>query len=470
MSFLAARNARDQIHGRPSLVSPAYLTPVSGVGTSAIAPIMADLRALETADPVLENAAWQERKATLAAAYFNEVSSQDKPFAFSNGYAIIPIHGMLINRYAWSWGYVTGYNFIRQQVQAAEADDDVKGIVYDVNSCGGMAAGCQETADVIASGKKPSVAVVDANCFSAAYFLASQARSVRSTPSGGCGSIGVVICHMDFSKALEDMGIEITFVTAGEHKVDGNSAEPLSKDARESFQAAVDACYDVFVSYVADGRGLDEQDVRDTEARCYDAADALTLGLIDAIANPSDAVESFFTECDADDSDDTTQPQETTDMNPRQQAAAPAAAATVDEAGIRAEAASEARTSERQRISAITGHAEAQGREEQARYLAYDTDMSADQAVAILKTAPKPAAAAAPAAGATGLTGASGPTGASGLAAGASGAVAETEANFFRQAMDHGKHPEVGAGGGDPENMSASKRILANYKGIAGSA
>lgn len=460
MSRLTARTALDQVVGRPALIAPQYVSPIGGIGEGASSPMLSDLRELATADHDQEIAAAGARRASLASAYFQDVPDQDKPFAFANGYAIIPIHGMLINRFTWSWGFVTGYNFIRSQVQAAEADDDVTGVIFDVNSYGGMVSGCQETADIIAAAKKPSVAVIDANCYSAAYFLASQANGIYVTPSGGVGSIGVVLMHLDCSKALDQMGLAVTFIIAGSHKVDGNSAEPLSDDAREAFQASVDATYDVFVATVATGRGMDEQAVRDTEARCYGADDALTLGLIDAIQNPSDAVESFFAGCDADDEDDGTgddpdndppEQQENSAMPPVNRTAPTATATTEtvsaeETARIQNAAASDARTAERARISGITQHAEAAGRTELAAYLAYDTDLSVEDAGKMLAKAPKAAAAAPP----------------------APGAEPRQQPNRFAEAMGNTPNPNVGADGGGAEetaNVPASKRILASYRG-----
>lgn len=458
MSRLAARNARDQIVGRPALVAHQYVTPTGDAANGGLSPMMADLNDLENADHAAEQAAMLDRRASLASAYFEDsVPEQNKPFAFANGYAIIPIHGFLLNRFSWSWGFVTGYNFIRSQVQAAEADDDVTGIIFDVNSYGGLVTGCRETADVIAAGKKPSVAVVDANCYSAAYFLAAQANAIRVTPSGGVGGIGVVMMHADYSGLLDQAGIKVTYIFAGSHKVDGNTSEPLSDDVKADFQAKIDAIYDVFVEYAATGRGLDEQEIRDTEAACYNADDALTVGLIDAIHNASDEVESYFATCDdgggddTDDGDDPPAEPEESDMKPPVVATATAAAPEDNTAQL-AQAASDARTAERARISGITGHAEAEGRADLASHLAYNTDMTVEAAAAILKAAPK--AATAPAAE---TTGASGP---------------QQETNRFKTSMDGQRQPDIGAGAAAPgtgedasqDNQTPAQRILATAK------
>ncbi len=67
---------------------------------------------------------------------------------------------------------------------------------------------------------------------------------------------------------------------------------------------------------------------------------------------------------------------------------APAAGTTapaVDANAIRAEA----RAAERDRIKAIVGHAEAEGRTALAHQLAFGTDLAADAAASLLTTAPK---------------------------------------------------------------------------------
>lgn len=458
MSKYQARAALDQLVGRPAFVSPAHAG--QGIGFDAevtSGAMLADLRALAEASPAEEKAATADRMALLASMYgFGETAS-DKPFVYSNGRALIPIHGILINRFSWSWGFVTGYNFIRNQLAAAMADDDVSTIVFDVNSYGGTVAGCQETADMLFSaradeGGKTSIAVVDANCHSAAYYLASQCDHIAVTSTGSVGSVGVVMMHADVSKLLDDIGVKITFIHAGAHKVDGNMYEPLSDDVKAELQAEIDAMYDTFVSYVANGRGLDEEDIRNTEARSYGSADALELGLVDAVQNPSGAVEAYFDALDAQpEAEDTSDEQEnavlvkTAAVKGQTAPAATAEAAEVTSAAeIQAAAtaaAAEARTAERARVKGIQGHAEATGREALAAHLAMNTDLDVETAGGILAASPKSAPVAA-------------------------AEAAEEETNHFQKAMDKGRQPNVGAsaeseGESGDDTVSPAKRILA---------
>ena len=358
------------------------------------------------------------RKYDMLSAYGFVPSPQveQKPFAFSAGTAVIPIHGILLNRVNWSYAGATGYDFIRSQYRAALADPDVKQIVFDVNSNGGLVAGCAELAQELyeTRGAKPSLAVVDSNSYSAAYFLASAADRVVCTPTGGVGSIGVVAMHVDLSGALENEGVKVTFLHKGEEKVDGNMFEPLSDRAREGIERDIGYHYDTFVEAVARHRDLSEDIVRATEARCYLPSEALTVGLIDGIQSPTEAVVGFIGQ-----EDDVME---------------------LTEEQVRA-IAREAVEADRARFSGIRGHAEAQGREQLAEHLALHTSMSVEEAVSILAASPK---------------------------AGLEPATQYPPPNGFAAVMDQLPHPNITPDGEPGGEQSAANRILSNYVGLTG--
>lgn len=277
-----------------------------------------------------EELAEHERHSTdLMMAYGYTTPNRDKPFAYADGVAVIPVHGSLVNRFHGSWGYTTGYNFIRAQMNAAMDDDDVKLIVFDHNSNGGEAVGCFELAREMKAVSKPKLAVVDANCYSAAYALATGADKIVCTPSGGVGSIGVMNMHIDISESLKADGVKVSIFAMGKHKADGNTFSRLSDEAAAIIQAGVEKRYDEFIELVVENRNLDSGAVRRTQSRSYRPDEALALGLIDAIQTPTDAVASFLAEMGSDfpvneDEDETMTTPTTPAAKP---AAAPAAAA-----------------------------------------------------------------------------------------------------------------------------------------------
>jgi signal peptide peptidase SppA len=388
---------------------------------------------------------------TVCAALGVQITDRNKPFIFTDGLAIIPMWGSLLHRDSWCDSYATGYDYIRRCYEAAVMDPDVQGIVFDVDSPGGHVAGNFELAEDIYNGrkKKPSIAIVDSMCYSGGYSLSSAADRIVVTQSGGVGSIGVVMMHASIEKMVKEWGIEITFIHAGAHKVDGNMFQKLPDDVRKRYQASVERSYDKFTTLVARNRGLSIEAVRATEALCYDAVEALSLGLIDAIQSPQEALATFRKEL----SGSSTSPQqgassmsknvETPGAGGENAAApvaapaanapaAPEAAAPVAAAPSAPEAAA-APVDQKTRIAGIQTCDEAKGREELANHLAFNTEMSVDDAKKVLGVAPKAAAA--------------------------------KPADAFTAAMNNGEHPNVGAtdGGEGERTVSVGERIAGNY-------
>lgn len=184
------------------------------------------------------------------------------------------------------WFADSDYAQIRADVKRALADPSVKNVDLFVDSPGGSVLGLPETADLIhaANRVKPVRAFVTGIAASAAFWLASQASTVTLTPSGEVGSVGVLDLHADISKALENAGVKITAVMAGEHKVERAPFTPLSDSAKENMQAGVDAWYADFLSAIRRGRGARvSANSNFGGGRMLSARDALAAGMVDFI-------------------------------------------------------------------------------------------------------------------------------------------------------------------------------------------
>jgi signal peptide peptidase SppA len=183
---------------------------------------------------------------------------------------------------------------LAQTVTALSNDPEVGTIVLDIDSPGGMVTGTAEAGDAIfaARKRKKVVALVNPLCASAAYWIASQASEIIAIKSADIGSIGVFMTHMDCSKFDEMNGLKITYIYAGEHKVEGNPHEPLADEARTYHQSQVDKIYAGFVTAVARGRGVSAGRVKDAfgKGRCLMAPDAVAVGMIDRLV----AIENAF--------------------------------------------------------------------------------------------------------------------------------------------------------------------------------
>lgn len=337
------------------------------------------------------NAQYENLCDTLASTFnLSEHSGPRKPFAYGDGIAVIPVQGTLINRFGGAWGFVTGYNYIRQMTQLALADDDVQAIVYDIDSGGGEVAGLFETTSIIsAAGElKPTIAAIDASGYSAAYAIAAACNKIALTPTGGAGSIGAVIVHFDMSKRMDDNGVKVTIIRAGEHKADGSQYEPLSDDAKSRLQSSVDKARQRFASFVAERRGISLESALATEAECFDADESLELKLVDDIVNLQCSAYNYIFESDDDvyASTPTLSPSSTHEAPSMTEEEMNAQIAAAKEAATTA--AAETAKAERTRIAAICGGEHAAGREALANHFAFNTDMSAESAIEALKVSP----------------------------------------------------------------------------------
>ena len=377
----------DRVLNRPLMILPDKLALIASVLEGRIG-----IDATGLAD--------QSKETPDASRYVGDYQDNDpedskagkKPYRqTSQGVAIITVIGSLVNRGSWmdALSGLTSYEKFKYQVGSAAADSTVRSIILDIDSPGGEAVGAFEAGDAVreATKAKPVVAVVNGMACSAAYAIAAQASRIITTSSGISGSIGVVMLHADYSVALHERGIKPTLIHAGARKVDGNPYQPLTDDVKGELKAEIDRFYDLFVASVAKGRkGMSEDAIRATEARTYIGADAVSIGLADAVGSFETAL-SELTRA----SGRTTVQNRSVSMDNN----TPAPAAGISKADhdravadARAEGVKAGTIAERTRIGAVLDHENAKGRESLARHFLFSTDMSADQAIAALAVAP----------------------------------------------------------------------------------
>ncbi|MCK4620712.1 MAG: S49 family peptidase [Desulfuromonadales bacterium] len=227
-----------------------------------------------------------------------EVSDRERRnagYSARNGVGVIGIYGPLMHRVLdmeFPSGGPTTYSDIRKAFDLALADDEVQGIVLDIDSPGGEVSGCFDLADHIYHSRaiKPITAVVNESAFSAAYLLASAAQKIILPRTGGCGSIGVIATHTEFSRWEEENGITVTHVYAGDRKADFSPHQPLSEEAGAVLQEMVNDSYKLFVDAVARNRGMTKQQVVDTQAGIFEGKKAVSMKLADQVSAVDKAI------------------------------------------------------------------------------------------------------------------------------------------------------------------------------------
>ncbi|MBT8085963.1 MAG: S49 family peptidase [Woeseia sp.] len=327
-----------------------------------------------------------------------DAQRSENGYRISQGVSIVPVFGKLVQRSSFldARSGLMSYDSIVDRIESAMNDNSVKAVFGNFDTPGGEAAEAFDAVDYISQfrGRKPMIAMVADMAASAGYALASAFDEVVVTRTGKVGSVGVVAVHRDESQANEKRGLVYTHIFAGAHKVDGSPYMPLSAAAKEDFQAEIDQLYDVFVRTVASNRRLSEDAIRATEARIFTGQGALDIGFADRINSARDELARLQADISSrnrislanyDTRKSAMNDETKVELTEKQLDGRIDKAKTEGEnEGFKVGA-----EAERARIKAILGSEHADGRDELARHLAFETDMKSETVLGILEKSPK---------------------------------------------------------------------------------
>ncbi len=197
---------------------------------------------------------------------------------------------------------------IKDQLDKAEKDQDVKAVILSVNSPGGTVTASDEIWNYLVkfrdSSKKPLVVHQGALAASGGYYISAAADEIVCEPTTITGSIGVIMEGMNFSKLMTDHGVADMTIKSGPNKDLGSPFKPINDDHVKILQGLVDDMYERFVKVVAEGiahrtkksAGADPDaqmlsDVKKlADGRIYTANQALELKLVDKIGYMEDTL------------------------------------------------------------------------------------------------------------------------------------------------------------------------------------
>lgn len=177
-------------------------------------------------------------------------------------------------------------------------DNRVKGILLNMKTPGGTVIDSDAIYLALKEYKAkynvPIIAYIDGICASGGVYVSSAADQIYSSDVSIIGSVGVLLpTFMNFSQALEKLGIQTHTIYAGKNKDDMNPLRPWKEGESENYQTLTDYYYNHFVSIVTASRPklTKEQLINDLGARIFPAAQALELGFIDGIvSSPNEAL------------------------------------------------------------------------------------------------------------------------------------------------------------------------------------
>jgi signal peptide peptidase SppA len=211
------------------------------------------------------------------------------------GVAVVEMSGPLVMGSAGFFRMfgILGYDDLRQGLNEAVAQKDVKSLLLNVSSGGGHASGTEDASAHLKEidKLKPVVTHTGSMMASAAYWIGSSARRILATKTAEVGSIGCVITHMERSEQMKRDGVKATIIRSGPYKHAANSIEPLSDEAKADLQSKVDDLNGMFEAGVARNLGVPVKTVHEKMGggRVFLGFRAQEVGLVHGIASFDEA-------------------------------------------------------------------------------------------------------------------------------------------------------------------------------------
>ena len=205
--------------------------------------------------------------------------------AVGNHIAVLDIMGTISE----NDGYTYDQQYLLDSIDTMMEDDSNKALLLHIDTPGGTVYETDELYLKIMEYKaytnRPVYAAVENYAASGGYYVACAADAIYANRNATTGSIGVIMGEfLDLSELLDNIGVAVSYVATGPNKAMGNSYEPLTDEQRAIYQEICDESFDQFVGIIAEGRNMNEADVRVlADGRVYTAKQAAANGLIDGI-------------------------------------------------------------------------------------------------------------------------------------------------------------------------------------------
>ena len=185
---------------------------------------------------------------------------------------------------------------ILKQIKKIHDNEDVKAVVFRVNSPGGSADASEQIWHAVRTLQAKGLPVVVSMgdyAASGGYYISCSADYIYAEPTTLTGSIGIFGTVPNFSKLMDKVGLDVDGVSTNKHATLTTNAiyKGMNKEEMALMQSMVERGYDLFTKRCADGRGMSQDDIKKIgEGRVWLGKDALEIGLVDELGNINNAI------------------------------------------------------------------------------------------------------------------------------------------------------------------------------------
>jgi protease-4 len=186
---------------------------------------------------------------------------------------------------------------IKEEIQKAEKDKAIAGIIVRINSPGGTVGATDTIYHELVEFKKRTgtriIACVTGLAVSGGYYVASAADEIIAQPTSITGNIGVIAMKFNVEQLLSKVGIQEETIKSADKKDIWSPLRPSTPEETAIIQKVINTFHERFVNVVYEGRRpqLTKEEIdRLADGRIFTAEQALEGKLVDRIGYLDDAV------------------------------------------------------------------------------------------------------------------------------------------------------------------------------------
>jgi len=176
---------------------------------------------------------------------------------------------------------------IARAILDAAEDEDVKAIVFRIDSPGGSPTASDQIWRAVERAQekgKPVIVSMGSLAASGGYYVAAGADAIIANKGTITGSIGIFGGKFALDATFNKIGVTFDTVTAGGDFADAYGVAPFTQAQEAEVRASLKRGYDRFVGIVGEGRDMTYDEVHAVaRGRVWSGAEARKLGLVDEI-------------------------------------------------------------------------------------------------------------------------------------------------------------------------------------------
>ena len=244
-------------------------------------------------------------------SYVEEVTLRDNDS--KNKVAVIDLAGLIASFSVDASGN-NMVESIRRQFKWAREDDDVKAVLFRINSPGGEVLASDHIYEIIRDFQdecdKPVVAVMGALAASGGYYVAAPCNWIVAHELTITGSIGVIMQGNNLRNLMDKVGVQPMVFKSGKHKdmlSYGKREEDITPDERKIVQDLIDETFGRFKKIVREGRDLERRNKpgdgkalsddweEQADGRILSGTQAIGQGFVDELGDLDNATDRALT-------------------------------------------------------------------------------------------------------------------------------------------------------------------------------